>query len=95
MSYEEIKQALKRLDIFLSDIARALNVSRSHVYQIAKGNSKSKRVAEAICKCLNKPLHEVFGETYLAENKIHRHNRSKQIAHALQTGDPVPVSSFA
>lgn len=95
LSYTEIKTQLKSKDIYLSDVAFAVGVTRSHAYQIASGKAKSKKVAEAIAQCIGSPLEQVFGNTYSNEYKAQREERRSQIANALKTGEPIPPISVA
>ncbi|WP_419147542.1 helix-turn-helix domain-containing protein [Pseudoalteromonas 'SMAR'] len=85
LTYEEIKFQLKQKDIYLSDIAVALKVSRSHAYQIASGRAKSKRVAEAISRCLGLTLEQVFADEYTNVSRDKRDQRRKQIAAVINT----------
>ncbi|NOU50249.1 helix-turn-helix transcriptional regulator [Pseudoalteromonas sp. JBTF-M23] len=95
LSYTEIKDLLRKKDIYLSEIAEAIGVTRSHAYQIASGKAKSKRVAKAIAQCIGRPLNQVFGDSYSEESKKQREKRVLQIANSLKTGTPIPPISVA
>ncbi|AXQ97995.1 helix-turn-helix domain-containing protein [Pseudoalteromonas piscicida] len=95
LTYQQIKEKLDEKDILLSDIAEVLGVSRSHAYQIAKGLGKSKRVAEAIAKCLELKLTDVFGDEYEnvhSRSKSCRDKRRNELAKVLALD---PASSFS
>ncbi|GGF07148.1 helix-turn-helix transcriptional regulator [Pseudoalteromonas elyakovii] len=95
ISHEQIREALKLKDINFSDIAAALKLTSSHVSRVSRRETYSKPVADAICKCLDLPLEEVFGdvEPYFSPNKRGPKDRSKrtsQIVTALREGQPIP-----
>jgi DNA-binding XRE family transcriptional regulator len=86
LTYQQIKEQLEEKDILLSDIADVLGVSRSHAYQTAKGQSRSKRVAEAIAKCLDLKISDVFGNDYenvQARSKSCRDKRRSELAKVI------------
>jgi Ner family transcriptional regulator len=58
----EIRAALSKDEIALSDLAEALNCSKTHISNVICRHTSSKKIAEAICKLLNKPMSEVFGD---------------------------------
>lgn len=93
MTFEEIQEALKNKDILFSDIAEACEVTRPHVSLIAKGNSTSHKVAQAICLALDMPINQVFGTKYDNPGRKtgkHRVDRKKEIIEKLRQGLPVP-----
>ncbi|EWH09841.1 hypothetical protein DS2_10337 [Catenovulum agarivorans DS-2] len=60
MNSEEIKQAISDKGYTLSMIADALDVSLGSVSGLIGGHNKSRTIAEAVCKIIEKPLEEVF-----------------------------------
>ncbi|ENN99794.1 MULTISPECIES: helix-turn-helix transcriptional regulator [Pseudoalteromonas] len=95
--FEDIRKKLLEKDILLSDLAEGLNVTRAHVYSIAKRNNKSKPVADAICSALNMSIEEVFGDTYQdhqARGRQDRAARKQQVINAIRNNQPIPESSF-
>ncbi|PAJ71659.1 hypothetical protein CJF42_25545 [Pseudoalteromonas sp. NBT06-2] len=98
LSYIEIQEKLKQNDVLLADIADALEVSRSHVSHIARGNAVSFRVAKAIALSLNLEVSQVFGDKYANQNSQGRKGRVKrkaQIKDAILNNKPVPTPSMA
>ena len=87
MTFDEIKQELSRDKIYLSDIASALNVSNTHVINVAQNIGTSKKVATAIAKCLRKDINQVFGNKY-----VDRSVRSAQVIAAIKENAPIPKS---
>ncbi|MEC8325890.1 MAG: helix-turn-helix domain-containing protein [Pseudomonadota bacterium] len=98
MSSEHIQSELRNKDILLSDIAEALEVSKSLVSKVAASQSKSIRVAESIAHALGKPLTEVFGEFYQEDKRKAvnpRTERKQQIINAIRTNQPIPDTRIA
>lgn len=61
----EIRVALSKDEIALVDLAEVFNCSKSHISNVISRNTSSKKIAEAICKLIKKPLSEVFGDVEL------------------------------
>ena len=99
MTFSEIKTQMKERDILFSDIAEALNVTRSHVHTIANNKAKSSRVANAIALCLGKETSQVFGDTYTGcdiGRGQHRKSRQIEVIKAIRANSNIPTSqSFA
>ncbi|OCQ21943.1 hypothetical protein A7985_09035 [Pseudoalteromonas luteoviolacea] len=97
MTFEAIKKELIAKDIQFSDIAKAVDVTPSHVSNVARGSATSMHIAKAISLSLGKPLEHVFGEDYSHTKKRgpkDRTQRRNQIVEALQAGKPVPSPSM-
>lgn len=89
LTFPEIQEKLKSKDIFFTDIAIALDVTVSHVTQIAKRKGRSKRVAQAISQALQLSTNQVFGTEYM-QCSSDRAARRNQIVEALRAGQYVP-----
>ncbi|OHU85508.1 MULTISPECIES: hypothetical protein [Pseudoalteromonas] len=98
LTFPEIQEKLKSKDILFTDIAVALEVTVSHVTQIAKCKGKSKRVAEAIANALKLPLNQVFGTDYMPAFSG-RSARRNEVVKAIRAGrhvpDPISMSAKA
>ncbi|MBQ4864398.1 hypothetical protein J8L98_22150 [Pseudoalteromonas sp. MMG013] len=89
LTFPEIQEKLKSKDIFFTDIAIALDVTVSHVTQIAKRKGRSQRVALGISQALQLSVNQVFGTEY-TERRSNRKERRNQIVEALRAGENVP-----
>ena len=97
MEFRQIHSALQLRNIKFSDIAEALKVTSSMPATIAKRKGSSLRIATAICHCLEKQIHEVFGDvdSYINQQTRRgprdRTERKKQIVEAIRAGEPIPL----
>lgn len=71
MTPTEIKAVLKEKKVTASMIAQSLQVRSSTVSAVINKRHPSKRIAEAVCKVLGKPLEQVFQdvESYFEKPK--------------------------
>ncbi|MBD1584844.1 helix-turn-helix domain-containing protein [Pseudoalteromonas sp. S16_S37] len=63
MKSHEIKAAIADKGYTLSMIAEALGVNLASVSGVVCGHTQSRRIANAICKIINKPIETVFPDT--------------------------------
>ena len=94
MTFEEIKKTLRERDITFTDIAHALEITPSHVTNVAKRTARSKPVAEAIALSLDLEFAEVFANEYDGTTRRgpkDRTERKQQIYAALRDKQPVPA----
>ncbi|KPH64147.1 hypothetical protein [Pseudoalteromonas porphyrae] len=94
MTFAEIKKTLKERDVTFTDIAKALELTPSHVRNVAFGSAKSKPVAEAISLSIGVTLESAFGDEYLTTSKRgpkDRTERKQAIYTALRNQQPVPA----
>ncbi|WP_462171111.1 helix-turn-helix domain-containing protein [Pseudoalteromonas xiamenensis] len=84
MKSDEIKQAVANKGYTLSMIAEALGLDLSSVSGVVCGHTKSKRVAEAVAKIIEKPVHEVFPEVDYSRPKVVRGDERKQSVSQLR-----------
>lgn len=61
MTPKQRKIALIEAEVSMSDIARALDVSPSHVSQVVRGDRRSPRVESAIAEAAGSTVEEMFG----------------------------------
>ena len=95
MEHQLIKASLEAKNITFSDIAKAKEVSPTHVVKVSNRGTQSLPVAKAICLALDKSLEEVFGDVdaYFSPAKRGRPDRSQrtaQVVEAIRKGQPVP-----
>jgi transcriptional regulator with XRE-family HTH domain len=94
LTFSRIQELLSEKNILLADIADALKVSRTHVSLIARGESTSNRVANAIALSLDLPINQIFGDKYERNhNPSERATRKQQVIKAIRAGQPVPPQS--
>lgn len=61
MTYKQRKIALIEADVSMTEIAKQLDVTPSHVSQIVRGERRSPRVEQAIADAAGLSVEEMFG----------------------------------
>lgn len=64
MTPNQIKAALRLVDVSQADIARVCNVSRGHVYRVVEGQTVSHPVQKVIAAAIGKEPEQVFPDRY-------------------------------
>lgn len=70
MHPEDIKAELRKAKSRQALIARKLDVTEAAVYLVIHGQTKSRRIAEAICEAINKPIGYVWPGKYPEAEKF-------------------------
>ena len=73
----DIQCALKKKGVCMADIATALEVSSVSVSNVVAGKTKSRKIASAIAKVIDKPIDDIWPGVY---TDVYRRKRR---AHAL------------
>lgn len=88
----EIRQALSKDEIVLADLAEVFQCSKTHISNVISRHTSSKKIAEAICKLINKPMTEVFGDVELyfsvpnvEQRRARRLDRIKRISEIINS----------
>ncbi|TMO54112.1 helix-turn-helix domain-containing protein [Pseudoalteromonas phenolica] len=86
MKPSEIKDAIDEKGYTLSMVAESLGVNLATVSGVIHGHSKSLRIANAICKIIEKSLQEVFPKTptYIKPSYISGDARKAKVAELQQ-----------
>ncbi len=66
MTYKQRKIALIEADMSMSDLARELGVTPSHVSQVVRGERRSPRIEARIAEVIGSPVDEVFAASTAA-----------------------------
>lgn len=96
LSAKEIRQKLMAKSIQIAYIAEALQCSSSHVSNTISRKAQSKRVAECVCRALNLPLEDVFGDVDAYFNNspsitASRQEHKNRIVSALREGQSIQL----
>jgi len=65
MSPEKIKDELKKREITAAGIARELDKTPTSIHLVISGKSVSHKIRSYIAECIEKPVENVWPETYL------------------------------
>lgn len=60
----DIQAALKKRGYSMADIGTALEVDRGAVYKVVHDKSRSRKIANAISKIIDKPVEEIWPDAY-------------------------------
>ncbi|KZX01018.1 hypothetical protein JL49_08180 [Pseudoalteromonas luteoviolacea] len=86
MKPTEIKQAISNKGYTLSMIADAMSVKPSAISSVVNGTGRSKRIAQAISKIIDKPIESIFPNvsSYTQPAEIAKGEKRKQCVTELR-----------